>query len=267
MGPPLSEWWFLMARLVLRIAVVLALALGPQIALAQAPRQQRVSFKPGTASATLNGSITAQESIDYVLGARAGQTMTVAFKATNGASSYNVLPPGSEAAIAIGETVGPTWSGTLPVDGDYRVRVFLQRSAGRRGESTSFTLTVGITGTAARGVSATGATTGDAVVAGTPYHATGHVPCSVGTDARGSSQCSFGVIRRSSGEADVYLADPGFDVTIHKTQLRILKFVGARVTSANATEKVTAERRGDEWLVSVNGFRYYTIPDAVIVGG
>jgi hypothetical protein len=39
------------------------------------------------------------------------------------------------------------------------------------------------------------------------------------------------------------------------------------VTSANASEKVAAARDSDNWLVSVNDFYFYTIPDAVIVGG
>jgi hypothetical protein len=44
------------------------------------------------------------------------------------------------------------------------------RSAARRNETAKYTLTMGITGSA------------DAKVAGTPYHATGEVPCSVGAD-------------------------------------------------------------------------------------
>jgi hypothetical protein len=39
------------------------------------------------------------------------------------------------------------------------------------------------------------------------------------------------------------------------------------VTSATATEKVTAEKQGDNWSIAVNGFYYYTIPEAVISGG
>jgi hypothetical protein len=107
------------------------------------------------------------------------------------------------------------------------------RAAARRNEKATYTLTVGITGRA------------DAKVAGTPYHATGIIPCSVGTDPKGSAQCSVGVIRGENGNAEVYLADPGFDVTLHKDKLRVLRFAGSRVTSKDPKE----------------------IPDAVIVGG
>jgi hypothetical protein len=222
---------------------------------AQAPREERVSFKPGSSSATINGSIQGEDSIDYVLGARAGQTMSVTLKSSNGANSFNVLPPGSEAAIAIGENLGNTWSGTLPADGNYRIRVFLMRSAARRKEAAKYTLSVAITGQA------------DAKVGRTPFHATGTVPCSVGPDPKGGSQCPFGVIRSGPGRAEVHLVSAGFDVMLHKNQVRVLRFAGATVTSATATEKVTAEKQGDNWSIAVNGFYYYTIPEAVISGG
>lgn len=228
---------------------------------AQGIRQERVAFKPGTSSATVQGAIKGDESVDYVLGARAGQTMTVTLKTGSTVAYFNVLPPGSEAAIANSSTTGNSWSGALPADGDYRVRVYLMRSAARRNEAATYTLTVGIRGAASRPPA------GDAKVPGTPYHATGTVPCSVGPDTPGSAQCSFGVIRQGNGRADVHLADPGFDVTLHKDQLRVLRFAGQTVTSTNPSEKVTATLRGDEWSITVNDFYHYTIPTAVIVGG
>jgi hypothetical protein len=109
--------------------------------------------------------------------------MHVALTTTSGAASFNVLPPGSEAAIAIGENVGNEWTGSLPATGDYRVRVFQARGAACRSASATYSLSVGITGRP------------DAMVKGPPYHATGVVPCSVGPDPKGSANCSFGVIR------------------------------------------------------------------------
>jgi len=128
-------------------------------------------------------------------------------------------------------------------------------AAPRRKETANYTVSVGITGSA------------DAKVKGTPYHATGMVPCSIGTDPKGSAQCSFGVIRSAPGHAEVHLASPGYDVTLHKDQLRVLKFAGETVTSPDPKEKVTAEKQGDNWSISVNDFYFYVIPDAVISGG
>jgi hypothetical protein len=218
-------------------------------------RKERVQFKKGSAEAIIKNQLKGYEVVDYLLGAKAGQTMRVDLKTSNAANYFNVLPPGSNAAIAMGEILGNKWTGTLPADGDYTVRVYLMRSAARRNETANYTLSVGITGRA------------DAKVAGTPYHATGNVPCSVGTDPKGSAQCSFGVIRSAPGQAEVYLASPGYDVTLHKDKLRVLKFTGNKVTSNDPKEKVTFEKQNDEWSINVNYFYYYVIPDAVINGG
>lgn len=216
---------------------------------------QRISFAAGASSATIKGSVTGDEIVDYKLGARAGQKMSVTLKTSNTSNYFNVLPPGSQAGFFNGSSGGNQWTGSLPVDGDYTVRVYLMRSAARRKEKASYSLTVGISGNL------------DAKVAGTPYHATGKVPCSVGPDPKGSAQCSFGVIRGGAGKAEVYLADPGFDVTLHKDKLRILRFSGSSVTSSNPKEKVTATKQGDNRSIGINDFYFYTIPEAVINGG
>jgi len=218
-------------------------------------RTVRVQFKKGTDEATIKSRIKGYEIVDYRLGAKAGQIMRVTLQTKNGANYFNVLPPGSDAAIAIGSNLGNKWTGTLPVDGDYTIRVYLMRSAARRNETANYTLSVGV------------ARRADAKVAGTPYHATGTVPCSVGTDPRGSANCSFGVIRSAPGHAEVHLASPGYDVKLHKDQVRVLRFDGDTVSSPDPNAKVKTEKQGDNWSIGVNDFYYYVIPDAVIVGG
>jgi hypothetical protein len=74
-------------------------------------------------------------------------------------------------------------------------------------------------------------------------------------------------VTRRSGQAEVHLADPGFDVTLHEDQLRVLRFKGDTVTSRNRKEVATATRRGAQSTVTVSDFVGYTIPTAVIVGG
>jgi hypothetical protein len=105
-----------------------------------------VHFKKGASQATIQGRIKGRETTDYVLRAREGQTMTVNFKTNNPSAYFNVLPPGSEEAIFIGQVAGEHFEGKLPQDGDYRVRVYLVRAAGRRHESAKYTLTVKVTG-------------------------------------------------------------------------------------------------------------------------
>lgn len=225
-------------------------------------RQERVHFKAGASSATITGAIKGNQTIDYVLGAKAGQTMSVSLKTNNGANSFNVLPPGSEAAIAIGANLDNAWSGSLPVDGDYTVRVFLMRSAARRNETAQYTLDVGIDGPAGQRHAS------DVKVPGTAYHATGTVPCSVGPDPKGSAQCSFGVVRGGLGNAEVHIAPVGYDVLLHPDKVNtVLVFTGSAVTSRDPKQAVTAEKTEYDWLIGVNNSLFYTIPEAVIFGG
>lgn len=114
---------------------------------AQAPsRTQSVQFARGTSSITLRGTIRGDASVDYVVAARAGQTLTVSMRTTNRSAYFNILPPRSEQAIFIGSTSGTRYSGRLTQTGDYRVRVYLMRNAARRGERADYNLTVGVEG-------------------------------------------------------------------------------------------------------------------------
>lgn len=219
-------------------------------------------FAEGASSAAVKGSLKGRKVIDYSLRAKAGQTMHVALKTGNASNHFNVLPPGSQdVAIFIGSMSGHQWSGTLPADGDYTIRVYLMRSAARRHERADYTLTVGITGSAAAAAApALGAApAGDARVKGTPYHATGQVPCSMGGAAEGSAQCAFGVIRGKPGNAEVHLTPPG-------GLRRVLIFAGGKVRS-DADARVKVGKRGDLWWVEVNDHEHYRIPEAVISGG
>lgn len=47
---------------------------------------------------------------------------------------------------------------------------------------------------------------------------------------------------------------------------RVLTFAAGEVT-ANGGARVKASRSGDAWLVDVNDYEHYWVPDAVISGG
>jgi hypothetical protein len=116
---------------------------------ADSSESRPIQFAKGASSATVKGSLKGYRFIDYKLRAKAGQTMSVKLKTSNGANYFNVLPPGSnDVAIFIGSTSGNEWTGPLPADGEYTIRVYLMRSAARRNETAKYTLTVGITGNA-----------------------------------------------------------------------------------------------------------------------
>jgi len=224
-------------------------------ALSQDIREERVSFDAGSSSATLEGAITGYEIVDYLLGARGGQTMSVALETDNLSNYFNVLPPNSETALFVGSSGGSEWEGLLPDDGDYRIRVYLMRSAARRDESARYSLSVAITGDPP-----TGAPAGDAKIPGTPYHARGPVSCSIGPAGKGSAECEFGVIRGTPGTAEVHITSPG-------GERRVIRFTDGVVSSPDPDVTLTFEKRADEWVIGINDFEYYVIPEAVVYGG
>ncbi|MDQ3248925.1 MAG: LysM peptidoglycan-binding domain-containing protein [Chloroflexota bacterium] len=83
----------------------------------------RVSFPAGTSSATLTGSVTFPQRVCYVLGAGANQTMMVTI--TSAGAGANFLVRAANSSVNGGvplkrlENEDRTWSGTLPVKGDY----------------------------------------------------------------------------------------------------------------------------------------------------
>jgi len=224
---------------------------------------ERVSFDSGKNSATIESSITGYAVVDYVLGARRGQYMNVSMATDNGANYFNILAPGeNQVAMFNGSINENQYEGILPESGDYTVRVYMMRSAARRNETANYRLeiiiTSGDTKPAATAPSEPAPAT-DAKVEGTPYHATGQVPCSMGDAPQGSAQCDFGVIRGKPGDAQVHVTPPGgFE--------RVLKFSGEQVSS-EADSSVRAVKNGDLWLIEVNDYEHYRIPEAVISGG
>jgi hypothetical protein len=216
-----------------------------------------VQFAKGKSSATIKGTIQGDQTIDYTLRARAGQTMSVKLATSKGANYFNVLPPGSnDEALFVGSSGGNEWTGTLPADGEYKLRVYLMRSAARRNEAANYTLTVGITG-APKAADLGKAPASDAKVKGTRYHATGPLPCRMGNDK--PMQCEFGVIRGKPGNAEVHITPPG-------GLKRVLTFMGDKVTT-NPGEKIKAVKQGYDWLIEVNDYEHYTVPEAVVSGG
>lgn len=234
------------------------------IALAQdGIRTERVQFQSGRSGTTITDTIIGRESVSYILGARAGQTMTIALDPSNLATYFNVYAPGNgpgdEALANSGMTGAMTpdlnrFVGRLPVSGDYTVSVYMVRSAARRNERSDYTLDVAITAG-----SAGGASQYDALVAGTNFNATGEIPC-----ARYMGQpmasCRFGVIRRGDGDATVQVFWPDGGE-------RFIYFESGAATSSDSAAGIYSEKRSDLNMVSIGTDERFAIPDAVIFGG
>jgi hypothetical protein len=222
------------------------------------PRKERVTFAKGASSATIKGTLKGGADVDYLVRAAAGQTLEVKLQGTNAQNYFNVLPPGSSnVAMYVSSTTGErSWSGMLPADGDYAIRVYLMRPAARRNESSKYTLTVAVTGTPLPPLSAAR----DAKVAGTAYHATAKVPCTLPYQADVKS-CDAGVVRRGNDGTATFEAIGPMGV-----QRRIL-FVQGKPVAADTMDPVTATRQGDVTVVRISDNERYDIPDAFLNGG
>lgn len=121
-----------------------ALMLAAPIFAQNAERTERVQFARGTSSKAIKGSIRGYNGANYLVRARAGQTLTVSLKTSNPSSYFNVTAPGAEAAMFIGSTSGNSFTTTIPSSGEYKINVYLMRNAARRNAVANYTLTVGV---------------------------------------------------------------------------------------------------------------------------
>ena len=123
------------------LSIVFLFALSAGSAHAQDIRTETVQLDRGAGSAVVHDSITGREIVDYVLRAREGQHIRINMATDNTANYFNILPPGeNEVAGFIGSTSGNRYHGVLSQSGDYKIRVYLVRSAARRGETASYRL-------------------------------------------------------------------------------------------------------------------------------
>ena len=222
-------------------------------------RTERVRFKPGTTSTAIEGSIKGYAIVDYLVGAREGQQMNVSLATKHTATYFNILAPGeNEVAMFNGSTSENQYEGTLPKSGDYKIRVYMMRSAAQRDETANYRLEIIITGA---GAHASGPP-GDAKVAGTDFHATGEIPCTM-VGGQPTRSCPFGVTRQGGGSGTVTVTRPD-------GRKRVIFFEKGRATGYDQSQadpgEFRASRQEDLTIVQIGSERY-EIPDAVIHGG
>ena len=219
-------------------------------------RQETVHFEKGKDSALLKGRLKGYETVDYQLNARAGQTLEVTLKTSNPSSYFNVLQPGEESAIFIGSISGEHFSGILPKNGEYSIRVYLMRSAARRKEVANYTLSVRITGAPVEKPV-------DAKLGPAHYDASGNVRCSNGEPLL-DKECAFRVIRNLQQQsAEIWIAK----LPPNKTpRFRVLNYAGKKFTTTDDAA-LSWQRKDDNWQLTVDGREFYFIPDALIHGG
>ena len=226
----------------------------------QSTRTEQVKFAKGAASAVIKGQVKGYGDVDYLVRAGAGQTITVSLKVSNRSNYFNVLPPGSkDVAMYVGQT-GEDFKGLLPTDGDYTIRVYLVRAAARRNETSRYTLTVSVTGKALEPTPSSK----DAVIPGTPYHASTKMACVPYIEKyrdKKQQECEAFVIRRGfDGTATVVIPQE------NSVPRRIL-FVKGKAVASDSPYPVTSSRRDDITIVTFDTDERYEIVDALIFGG
>ena len=101
-----------------------------------------VHFVRGANSTRLSGSVSGYKYVDYVVGARGGQTMSVKLDSASSYASFVIFDPAMDNVD--GGTEQTDWTGDLSSNGNYTIRVLLPRSAARRGVSASYSLRISI---------------------------------------------------------------------------------------------------------------------------
>jgi hypothetical protein len=226
-------------------------------------RQERVQFKPGASSAVVEESITGYEIVDYLLNAREGQYMNVSMATDNTVNYFNILAPGEDEVAMFNSSLGENqYEGILPKSGDYKIRVYMMRSAARRNEVANYRLEMIITEAGDSSSTSGASSNGDALVEGTNYNATGDIPCSVGT-GQPTGSCPFGVTREGNGTGIVTVTKP--DGRTRAIFFENGEATGYDVSEADAGE-FSVEKQGELSLIRI-GQERYEIPDAVIFGG
>lgn len=232
---------------------LLAIGLVTPAAFAQAPKQVLLSLG-STASKTVKGKLVGGQLVDYLVNMKAGQTLALTFAASNSSAGYLVYGPTTETAMATSDISGNKATCMMPIDGPARVRLFLNRAAGRRGESTTYTLTVKVTG---KPLPALGGS--DALIPGTPYHATADVPFEhyLYKDIK---KCKAGVIRRGvDGTATLEFLFKGL-------RRRVL-FVKGQAVATDAPVPATTTVSGDTITLRVGVDETYRLNKALLYGG
>lgn len=98
---------------------------------------ERITFAPGTISATVNGTVTDPVHRKYLVRAQAGQTLKVQLTSAQPTTSFSAVGmSGGQTLKGLGDG-GNTWSGVLPQTQDYLIEIVTLEYS-----STSFTLYV-----------------------------------------------------------------------------------------------------------------------------
>jgi hypothetical protein len=246
------------------LASILFISAPISIADAAEIRTVKVRFQAGKNSTTVKARIKGYETIDYLLGARAGQTMNVSMSTDNGANYFNILAPGeSDAAMFNGSLADNQFEGVLPATGNYRIRVYLMRSAARRKETANYRLELIVGSSNSAGASGAARPDPWKRIGANDFDATGKIPCAQAA-GQPMGSCAFGVVRQGNGSALVKISWPGGGN-------RVITFengtpAGYDQSQADGGAKLAFKKNADLYTIGI-GDQRFELPEAVIYGG
>lgn len=218
-------------------------------------RVEVVTLDKGEISRTFQGTLRGREYIDFQIAAGAGQRLGVTLRRGNVMNYFNIISPGANEAMFIGSQSGHQARRMLAADGVYTIRLYLMRAAARRNEHSDYELNIALDGKALLPL----APTKDALIRGTPYHASATIGCRRG-DAL-PVRCDANVIRRGQGgTATVEITWPG-------GYKRNVLFVKLQPMATDSRENMSYNREGDVTQVNLGKEERVDIPDALVAGG
>lgn len=122
------------------IIVILLLAL---VSATAAQRARRIQFERGRTTAVLKGRVKEAGSVEYLLRAQQGQTMSVHLTSPDDPGmAFYIYRPGGRLIDDLATANVTDWSGELPREGDYRI--VITPTGGDGGEVYHYTLEVTI---------------------------------------------------------------------------------------------------------------------------
>jgi hypothetical protein len=108
-----------------------------------------LNFKPGATSTTVTGAVKGGAIFDYKFKGSGGQSLKATLTTKSTSLYFNLLAAekqqtGEALEIEPRPIEQTEWQGDLPKDGEYVIRVYLNRSAARRGAAANYSLRVEI---------------------------------------------------------------------------------------------------------------------------
>lgn len=129
--------------LVATLCSALALVAAPAQAAGQLARHMtELSGAPQTK--TMRGKLRGDETAEYTIRLRQGQTLAVTLKTNLRSNYFNVSGPDGGDALFVGSRDGNRYRATVAQDGAYRISVYLMANAARRDERASYSLKIAI---------------------------------------------------------------------------------------------------------------------------